>query len=80
MIPSTYALLGTIRGSQGYLGLSASKFEFAAAFGGNVDLRLHDCFGIRLVQAEYMITPFLGLRQDNIRLSSGIVFYLGKKK
>ena len=76
--PTAHAILGTVRGSQGYLGLSQTKWEFGAAFGGAVDVKFHRLVGIRIIQADYMVTPFRGVRQDNLRASAGIVFYLGK--
>jgi len=30
-------------------------------------------------QADYLMTRFLGLRQDNLQFSAGVVFYLGHK-
>lgn len=67
--------------------------DFAAAFGGGVDVRLGDRFSIRAFQVDYApvflrdrsisvltsagaLQPFTleGQRQDNIRLSIGIVF------
>ena len=77
--PFGHVLLGAVRGSKGYLGLSDSKVEFGAAFGGGIDVKVHRVAAIRLIQADYMITPFLGLRQDNLRFSAGFVFYLGEK-
>ncbi len=76
--PSLHALAGTARGSQTYLGLSRRKYAFAAAFGGALDVKVHRIVGVRIFQADYMITPFLGVRQDNLRVSAGLVFYLGK--
>ncbi len=76
--PSAHAVLGAVHGSQTYLGLSQAKWEFGAAFGGAVEVKLNRVVGIRIVQADYMLTPFRGVRQDNLRASSGLVFYLGK--
>jgi hypothetical protein len=75
--PSAHAVLGAVRGSQTYLGLSQMKWNFGAAFGGAVEVKVHRLVGIRIIQADYMLTPFRGVRQENLRASAGIVFYLG---
>ena len=55
-------------------------FLFTA--GGGADWRLSPRIGIRLVQAEYLHSQFLngngnGNRQNNLRLSTGVVFNVG---
>ena len=55
---------------------------FLLTAGGGADWRLRPRIGIRLVQAEYLQSHFLngtgnGDRQNNLRLSTGIVFSLG---
>jgi opacity protein-like surface antigen len=77
--PFAHVLLGGIRGSRGYLGISQSAVKFAAAFGGGLDVKVSKHVAVRVIQAEYVATPFLDLRQDNIRLSAGIVFRFGKR-
>jgi hypothetical protein len=52
--------------------------------GGGVDLKLTHTFGIRIIQAEYMYSQFSnGLdhnnRQNNVRLSAGILISLGDR-
>lgn len=57
--------------------------KFAMTAGGGLDIRVHRHFAIRLVQAEYLMTRFEDLdtgksvRQDDMRLSSGIVLRFG---
>jgi hypothetical protein len=46
---------------------------FAAAFGGGLDARVSKRIAIRLIQADYIPTFFGSGRQDNIRLSFGVV-------
>jgi opacity protein-like surface antigen len=75
----SHVLLGGMHASRGYVGVSQPVTRFAAAFGGGVDLNIHDKVAIRVFQADYFLTPFFGLRQDNLRLSGGIVFRLGRK-
>jgi len=77
--PSGHAMIGAVRGSKAYLGLSESKFEFGAAVGGALDVKLGNRVALRIVQGDFILTPFFGLRQNNLRVSSGLIFYLGKK-
>jgi outer membrane protein OmpA-like peptidoglycan-associated protein len=56
--------------------------------GGGLDLKVHRNVAIRLVQAEYLLTRFkdpastTGARgtQNNVRISTGVVFRLGTRK
>lgn len=84
--PFAHVLLGGMRASERYLdsktapgGLSQAATKFAAAFGGGIDIKVHKHVAVRIFQADYVVTPFLGLRQDNIRLTAGIVFRFGKR-
>jgi len=79
LVPFTQVLVGAVRGSAGYLGLSQPKTDFGFAAGGGLDIRLGKYVGVRLIQADYLSTPFFHLRQDNFRASAGLVFYLGSK-
>jgi len=79
LVPFGQVLLGAVRGSVGYLGLSQAKFDFGFAAGGGLDYKVNDRVAIRVIQADYLATPFFKLRQDNVRASAGLVFYLGKK-
>ena len=57
--------------------------SFAMTAGGGVDLKIHRHVAIRIVQAEYLMTNFADLStgnrdiQNDIRLSSGLVFGFG---
>jgi len=77
--PFTHVLFGVMHASQGYLGISQPKTDFAMALGGGFDLKIHKNIAIRLIQADYIYTPYLNQRQDNIRLSTGIVLRFGEK-
>ena len=48
--------------------------SFAMALGGGLDVRAIDRISIRIIQADYAPTFFGSGRQDNIRLSFGVVF------
>jgi opacity protein-like surface antigen len=57
---------------------STSENAFAMALGGGVDWNTTDHIGIRLIQAEYLLTRFgFGgptYSQNNARISAGVVF------
>jgi hypothetical protein len=72
--PSAHALFGAVRGSAGFDGISKPDIHFGLALGGEIDVRINDRVAFRVIQADYMLTRFVGLRQDNIRLSTGLVF------
>lgn len=48
--------------------------SLALAFGGGLDVRVSDRFAVRIIQADYIPTFFGSGRQDNFRLSVGVVF------
>jgi opacity protein-like surface antigen len=56
-----------------------SENAFAFALGGGVDWNIGKRVGWRVVQADYLGTRFAGYTQNNFRLSTGLVFKLGKK-
>jgi len=63
--------------------LLPSQDTFAMTAGGGLDLRVHHHLAIRIIQAEYLMTRFSSYTtgssgtQNDIRLSSGIVFRFG---
>jgi opacity protein-like surface antigen len=81
--PFAHALFGVSRVSStakanantgGTLSISDSGNAFAMALGGGVDLSVHKHIGIRLLQADYVLTHFDGATQNNARISTGLVF------
>jgi opacity protein-like surface antigen len=48
--------------------------SFAMAFGGGLDIRVNKRIDLRLIQADYTPTFFGSGRQNNFRLSVGIIF------
>jgi opacity protein-like surface antigen len=60
-------------------GTSRTDTAFAWALGGGVDLKVSHRVAIRLIQADYVMTRFFDQRQDNGRLSAGIVIRFGGK-
>jgi hypothetical protein len=77
--PSGHVLLGAMRGSQGFAGISQSATKFAVAPGVAVDIKLTDMVSVRAIQADYVFSKFLGTHQNNLRLSAGIVLTFGHK-
>jgi opacity protein-like surface antigen len=57
--------------------VSVSNSAFSLAVGGGVDYEICQRFAWR-VQTDYLQTGFSGGRQDNFRLSTGIVFRFGE--
>jgi hypothetical protein len=72
--PSAHALFGAIRGSTGFDGISKPNTRFTLAVGGEIDVRINDRVAFRVIEADYLLTRFLNLRQDNVRVSAGLVF------
>jgi hypothetical protein len=75
--PSGHVLMGFVHGSPGYLGVSESDRVFGAMLGGSVDVGFTRMVAFRVIQADYLFSRFFHTRQDNIRLSAGIVLRFG---
>jgi hypothetical protein len=76
--PFAQVLLGAMWASDAIV--LGSKFAFATAAGGGIDVRVSRHFAVRPVQAEYFLTKFrdgANDRQNNFRYSAGIVFRFG---
>jgi len=78
--PFVHGLLGAVRGSPEYLGISKSEERFGAYVGGGLDLKIGPGVALRLIQVDYLLSRFSSTSQDNIRLSAGVVFTFGKRK
>lgn len=79
VVPFGHALLGAARGSPEYLSISNPGFCFGVLAGGGVDVKISSHAALRLFQADYLLTRFGARRQDNLRLSAGIVLRFGKR-
>jgi hypothetical protein len=79
IVPFSHAMLGAVRGGPQYLSISKPGFCFGVLAGGGVDVQISAHVALRLIQADYFMTRFGGSRQDNIRLSAGMVLRFGKK-
>ena len=86
--PFAQVLFGGIRASEETLCPSCTpslpvENSFAMTAGGGLDIRVHHHLAIRIIQAEYLMTRFENLTtattatQNDMRLSSGIVFRFG---
>ncbi len=75
--PFAHALIGDARLTTNFEGFSVSDNALAAALGGGVDLNLSRSLAVRAVQADYVMTRFGDERQNNLRLSFGLVLRLG---
>ncbi len=68
--PFVHALAGGARLSAG----GASKTVFAGAVGGGIDAKIAPFFSYRVIQVDYLATRFSGSTQNNLRISTGLVF------
>jgi outer membrane protein OmpA-like peptidoglycan-associated protein len=88
--PFVQALFGGVHASEISLAdctfsctLLPAENAFAWTAGGGLDVRVHRHFAIRVIQAEYMMTRFQDYTtgntgsQNDVRLSSGLVFRFG---
>jgi outer membrane immunogenic protein len=80
--PYFHVLLGGAHIGASFTGVSASDSAFALAFGGGIDANLKKSVAIRVIQVDYLMTKFSdgdNDRQNNARISAGIVFRWGGK-
>jgi outer membrane protein OmpA-like peptidoglycan-associated protein len=87
--PFVHALFGAARLSDisvsgaptsAFFNRSFSENAFATALGGGVDANFNKHVGIRLFQAEYLLTKFTDgndNKQNNLRASTGLVLHFG---
>jgi len=77
-----HALGGKARTRLGNIGTSQiepSNLGGAAAIGGGLELPWKDRIILRPVQADYLLSGAFSNKFNNIRISTGIVFQLGKR-
>jgi hypothetical protein len=80
IVPFAHAMVGAERGGSNYLNISQPETRIAVLAGGGLDVKVLPNIALRLVQVDYVMSKFSNSRQDNLRISAGVVFYLGKKK
>jgi hypothetical protein len=76
--PFAHVQLGAIHASEGYLGISQSAIKFAMVGGGGADIKISKILSVRL-QADYLMSRFLTLNQNNLQGNVGLVWHFGKK-
>ncbi|HEV2615928.1 MAG TPA: hypothetical protein VGU63_04875 [Candidatus Acidoferrales bacterium] len=69
--PFVHALFGAARVSSA----GSNSTSFASAVGGGIDIHPIPLIGLRLIQADYLNTHFGNTRQNDFRLSAGIVLH-----
>ena len=74
LVPFAHALFGGARAGGGGFGING----FAANLGGGVDWVVYRNLGVRLIQADALITRFSGSNSTDARLAVGVVFRLGR--
>lgn len=77
-----HALFGKARERFEIVGVSRpgfSSYGRAFALGGGFDLNYSSRFDIRVIQADYVNNKAFGSSQNNLRLSTGLVFKFGGK-
>lgn len=75
--PFVQALFGGAHVTAGSKFNAGSENGFATALGGGVDWNATQHIGVRLVQAEYLLTELtdgFNSKQNNARVSAGVVF------
>jgi opacity protein-like surface antigen len=80
--PFAQALFGGVHGrNEGdtFINPPSSQTAFGLAAGGGLDIKVNDTLAFRVVQADYLLGNFKGNRQNNARLSTGLVFRIGSK-
>ncbi|HET7100949.1 MAG TPA: hypothetical protein VFJ52_07360 [Terriglobia bacterium] len=60
--------------------LKATSSSYAMAFGGGIDVKVSRSVAIRLFQADYYRPRPFGTSQNDLRVSTGIVFRFGGRR
>ena len=76
--PFAHALFGVDRFHASVLGGSGTDSAFAMAIGGGLDIPIKGIFAIRAAQLDWLRTNHFDNGQNNMRLSTGVVFRFGE--
>jgi opacity protein-like surface antigen len=77
--PYAHALFGADHTWQFlFAGLAETHTAFAMALGGGVDIPLSSHFVVRAAQADYLYSNHGDFGQNNLRVSTGVVFRFGE--
>lgn len=71
--PFVHALFGVSRLGGTVTGTTDTSFAMAA--GGGADLKVSPRFSLRLAQLDWMRTNYFSTPQNNLRVSTGVVFH-----
>jgi opacity protein-like surface antigen len=79
LTPYAQVLFGGARATASATGFpSTSVNSYAMTFGGGADFKLTPHLSFRAIQFEYLYTHFSGVKQNNLRIQSGLVYHFGK--
>jgi opacity protein-like surface antigen len=79
LTPYAQVLFGGARATASVTGFpSTSVNSYAMTFGGGADLKLTPHLAFRAIQFEYLYTHFSGVKQNNLRIQSGLVYRFGR--
>lgn len=77
--PYVHALFGVDHTWRPLIGGAAiTATSFAMAFGGGVDIPVKSHFVVRAAQLDYLYSDQFGNSQNNLRVSTGVVFQFGE--
>ena len=74
----TFFVHGLVGGAHAQ-GLVTTDTDLGYAFGGGLDWNVNRWLAIRAPQVDYVGTRFLSSTQNDVRVSGGLVFKLGRK-
>jgi hypothetical protein len=77
--PFIQGLIGVYHLNRGGRQARETENDFGAAFSFGLDIKASDKISVRPLQAEYVVVRSKGIRQSDMRVSSGVVFRMGKK-
>ena len=76
--PFAHVLFGADRAQESLLGGSTTDTSFGMALGGGVDIPVKGVLAIRAGQVDWLYTNHFSTGQNNVRVSTGVVFRFGQ--
>jgi hypothetical protein len=77
--PFLQALIGVYHINRGGGVSRDTENDFGCAFSFGMDIKASDKISVRPLQAEYVLVRSKAIRQSDLRVSSGVIFNIGKK-
>ncbi len=77
--PYVHALFGVDNAKVSLLGGSVSDTGFAMAVGGGLDIPVKGRLSVRAAQVDWLRETHFSAAQNNLRISTGLVFRFGEK-